>query len=379
MLTAAIILASACDEQTMDPALDAAPVQDAAAPDSAGDQAATDQAPQPDQALVDSGKTPDKAPAVDAKAPAPDMKRTQLVAVTFNTGTSESMGHDKPPADGYTSKHAKTSDTYYGDGLAWTKAVTATTKWLTQVKPDVIAFQEIFYSEECATIPAASRKDFICETWKKGDPTVANLILGKGYQVACHPGKPDKCAAVKKSLGTFAGCKTDFCLSGLVGYKVNDCGKGSRVGRGVINLVGGGTITLVSVHGSSGIDKDSKKCREKQFDQVWKNLGDGKPAASGKKNLILGDFNTDPGRMKLIDNSADRITKYVGPGKKFHFISDVGFLAKPTYAGLINIDHVISDYFKGKCWAAGVTAGKAKVVNAVYFDHVPIVCTVNWP
>jgi len=289
------------------------------------------------------------------------------------------MGHDLPPKDGYTSKHAKTSDTYYGDGLAWIKAVTATKTWFAGVKPDLVAFQEIFYSEECAKIPTAAKKDFICETWKKGDPTVANLVLGKGYQVACHKGKSDKCAAVKKSFGSFAGCTKDFCLEGLVGYTVNDCGKGSRIGRGVINLVGGGTMTLVSVHGSSGVDKKTIKCREKQFDQIFKDLGDGKPAASGKRNLIMGDFNTDPGRMALFDNSADRIKKHVGPGKKFHFISDVGILAKPTYAGLFNIDHVISDHFKGKCWAAGITAGKPKVINATYFDHKPIVCTVGWP
>ena len=309
----------------------------------------------------------------------PGSGRTQLVAVTFNTGTSESMGHDNQPDDGYTSQHAKTSDQYYGDGLAWTKAVTAARAWLAQVKPDVIAFQEIFYSEECEAIPAASKKDFICETWKKGDPTVAALILGAGYQVACHPGKPDKCAAVKKSLGAFAGCSTDFCLEGLVGYQVQDCGKGSRVGRGLINLVDGGAITLVSVHGSSGIDADTLKCRARQFDQVWKDLGDGKPAASGARNLILGDFNTDPGRFAGYDPSAQTINNNVGQGKKFHFITEVGTSAEPTYAGLINIDHVISDHFKGSCWAAGVTAGKPDVIKATYFDHKPIVCTVNWP
>ena len=43
-----------------------------------------------------------------------------FVAVTFNTGTSENMGHDNEPDDGYTSAHAEISDQYYGDGLAWT-------------------------------------------------------------------------------------------------------------------------------------------------------------------------------------------------------------------------------------------------------------------
>ena len=174
------------------------------------------------------------------------------------------MGHDLPPADGYTSAHAKLSDQYYGDGLAWIKAVNATKAFFATVKPDLVAFQEIFTSPECASIPQSAHKDFICATWKKGDPTVANLVLGAGYQVACHPGKPVKCAAVRESFGTFRGCVSDFCLSGLTGYQIKDCGKGTRVGRGVIKLKAGGTMTLVSVHGSSGIDKDTIKCREKQ-------------------------------------------------------------------------------------------------------------------
>ncbi len=95
---------------------------------------------------------------------APDPLSSPFTAVSFNTGTSEGMGHDIGPDDGYTSMQAETSDKYYGDGLAWSKAVEATTKFLAQVKPDVISFQEIFYPEECAKIPASDKKDFICET-----------------------------------------------------------------------------------------------------------------------------------------------------------------------------------------------------------------------
>lgn len=35
---------------------------------------------------------------------------------------------------------------------------------------------------------------------------------------ACHSGKPDKCAAVKRSFGSFRGCGDDFCLEGLMGF-----------------------------------------------------------------------------------------------------------------------------------------------------------------
>lgn len=302
---------------------------------------------------------------------------TPFKAISFNTGTSEGMGHDVGPDDGYTSKHATTSDKYYGDGLAWSPAVKAAITFLAQEKPDVISFQEIFYSEACAKIPASDKKDFICETWKKGDPTVASLVLGAGYQVACHPGKPDKCAAVRRGFGTFRGCASDFCLEGLTGSTIKGCGSGARVGRGIIDLAAGGTLTLVSVHASSGISLDDQGCRKKQLDQAFVDLGDGKPAASGQDNIILGDFNTDPGRVSSFDVSAAHFNTLAGAGKKYRFLSEVGKDAKPTYAGLINIDHALSDTLTGTCWSAGVTTGHPPVIKAKYFDHNPLVCTVN--
>ncbi len=63
------------------------------------------------------------------------------------------MGHDDPPDDGYTGQHAEYSDLHYGDGLAWVPTVEAATTFFSAVQPDVVGFQEIFYSEECAGIP----------------------------------------------------------------------------------------------------------------------------------------------------------------------------------------------------------------------------------
>ena len=335
--------------------------------------------PAKDAALSDAPPSDVELDLAAPDGPKPDAGPLTLVAVTFNTGTTLNMGHDLPPDDGYTSAHAKLSDQYYGDGLAWHKAVTATKAWFAQVNPDVVVFQEIFYAGDCPGIPQTAYKDFYCETWKAGDPTVAQEVLGTGYQVMCHVGKSDKCAAVKKSFGTFQGCKTDFCLEGLEGFPVKDCGSGSRIGRGTIDLVGGGTLTLVNVHGSSGVNGDDMDCRVKQFEQVFVDLGDGKPAASGVRNLIMGDLNTDPGRVALFDKSAARWNDFVGSGKKFHFISDVGPLAPPSYSGLFNIDHVVSDVGKGSCWIAGVTAGHPVVLDAVYFDHKPVVCAVTLP
>jgi hypothetical protein len=314
----------------------------------------------------------------DSGAPAADPQT--LTAITFNTGTTESMGHDSEPDDGYTSEHAAMSDAYYGDGLAWLPAVEAVTAFLADAQPDVIAFQEIFHPGECAEIPEDAHPDFICEIWQAGDPTVAQLVLGEGYQVMCSPGSSDKCAAVRREFGAFAGCGEDLCLEGLAGFKIDGCGSGSRVGRGVVELVHGGELTVVAVHSSSGVASDDMDCRALQVDQVFVDLGDGEPAASGEHNLILGDLNTDPGRMADVDPSAERWLDFVAlPGEDgdFQFLTEVGEDATPTYAGVMNIDHVIADSATGSCWHAGTTEGHDAVVDAVYLDHQPAVCALE--
>ncbi len=306
---------------------------------------------------------------VDSAEPA-----ATLTAVTFNTGTSEGMGHDAEPDDGYTGEHAEISDTWYGDGLAWLPAVAATEAFFTQVEADVVGFQEIHWSEECADIPEEAWPDFTCSEWSAGDPTVAQVVLGEGWQVACHPGKPDKCAAVRRSFGSFVGCDEDFCLDGLAGSTIEGCGSGARVGRGVIELAEGGELVLVHVHSSSGLSSEDEQCRVAQVEQVFVDLGDGEPAANGARNLILGDFNTDPGRFTGTDDSAVRWNDFVNEDSEFAFHTEVGPDAPGSYGGLADIDHVVSDAFAGSCWIAGVTEGRDPVIDAIYFDHKPVVC-----
>ncbi len=317
-------------------------------------------------------------------------KKLAFVAVTFNTGTSGSFEHDAPPNDGYGSEQAKISSEYYGDGLAWSAAIADTKAYLTKLQPDVIVFQEIFHSADCANIPQDKHTGYVCSTWKPGDPTVAQTVMGAGYQVACNMGKPDKCAAVKTSFGKIRGCTGDLCVDGLAGAKVNGCGGGSRVGRGIIDLVAGGELTIVNVHGSSGMKAEDTDCRKKQVEQVFVNL-DGKPAANGARNLVMGDLNTDPGRLTSVDPSAERWRDFVGgagggKNQKFSFVTDVGSNATPTYdANLLggflgqgfNIDHIVSDAFVGSCWTAGVTSGHPAVTAIRYFDHKPVVCNLT--
>jgi hypothetical protein len=211
--------------------------------------------------------------------------------VTFNTGSTGPTG--TLSGQEWTSDLKTIGDDYYGNGLAWKPAVETTRLWLAEVDPDVIVFQEIFGTGDCSDIPTAEREHFVCEDWQPGEDTVVQVVLGQGYQVMCQVGYNDKCGAVKLDFGTFRECDSDFCLEGMAGARVQDCGHGSRVGRGTIDLVAGGTLTLVNFHGSSGVTTKDQECRVLQLNQVFVDLGtgDGQPAANGERNLVMGDFN----------------------------------------------------------------------------------------
>jgi len=309
----------------------------------------------------------------DAGAPAPLTFR----AVSFNTGTTDGLAHDDPPDDGYTSAEAAFSDAHYGNGLAWRAVVDDTRAYLAEIAPDVVAFQELFHSPACADVPPEARVGFVCETWSAGDPSVVLEILGPDFAVACHLEKPDKCLGVRRSFAAIDGCASGLCEDALDGARVPDCGGGSRIGRAHLTLDDGRALTVVNVHGSSGVTASDMECRRRQFEQVFVDL-DGAPAADGEVNLVLGDLNTDPGRLFGADPSADTILEHVGNDRPFAFLSDVGEAVTATYAGLFNIDHAMSDVLTGACESAGVD-GRAPVSDVRYFDHKPLVCDVTLP
>lgn len=288
--------------------------------------------------------------------------------VTFNTGTPECAR--APDAD-YTCDDAETASAWYGTGLAHLGLMADVRAFFDGLDADIVAIQEVFHAPNCADIPEAHHAGFICEQWQPGDDTVISRVLGPDYQVACHRGRPDKCLAVRRSFGQFRGCgEAAFCEDLLAGGNTADCGGGTRIGRGVIALASGGVLTVVNIHGTSGVTQEDQDCRVKQFEQVFVDMqdGSGMPAANGQTgNIVLGDLNTDPGRLALVDPSARTWNTYVGEGRAFTQITETGLLAPPTYAKLLNIDHVASDRHVGRCFTGVPTEETA-------FDHVPIIC-----
>lgn len=292
-----------------------------------------------------------------------------LRVMTFNTGIP--MCEDSADAQ-YTCDHAAIADDWYGNGLSFVAVMDDTRAFFDATRPDIVGFQEIFHPGNCPEIPPEFHAGFICETWQPGNPTVAQYILGPDYQIACHPGRPDKCLAVRTGFGRILDCDDAVCLDHLNAGVDESCGGGTRIARARIELTGGDRLTVVNIHGTSGRALNDQTCRVAQFEQVFVDIldGSGQPAANGDRNIVLGDLNTDPWRGAAVDPSARRWNDFVGTGLAFNQISDTGPQAEPTYANMFNIDHVVSDAFVGSCFTSQPTEITA-------FDHMPVICDLK--
>ena len=186
--------------------------------------------------------------------------------MTFNTGIPDCENSEEAE---YTCDDAAIADEWYGNGLSFVAIMDDTRSFFDAIRPDIIGFQEIFHPGLCPEIPSEFHTGFVCENWQSGDPTVAQRILGSDYQVACHPGRPDKCIAVRSGFGRFQGCDAAVCLDHLDAGDDDDCGGGTRIARGVIELTDGNQLTVVNIHGTSGITQEDQACRVRQFDQVF--------------------------------------------------------------------------------------------------------------
>ena len=305
--------------------------------------------------------------ALSACAPVP------IRAVTANVGTTPGLPHDADTDDGYTKADAAIADDLYGNGLSWNPAIERAREWLADTRPDIVAFQELFDARECEGMEA-HEGDFHCQGYEPGDPLVVEVILGEGYQVACAPGQSDNCLGVRSDLGSIEGCDGTLCMEGLDGLETpGDCGSGARVSRASVDI-DGKLLTVVVVHGTSGLSSKDQSCRVAQVDQVFVDRGDGAPLVEGD-TLILGDLNTDPGRLAEADDSAQRWTELVGGESDFQWHTDLD--GPPTYL-LTSIDHVASNALVGGCVVPGVTEGEPPVWDVVYWDHAPVVCELEW-
>lgn len=309
-------------------------------------------------------------PAVSAPEGSPRLDALRVV--TLNAGAGKSVDRLRDANAGYGPAQAALADHWYGNGLAWPAVVRDVRRFLDAVDADIVGLQEVFHSEHCADIPPSAREGFVCETWQPGDSTVVQRILGEAYQVACHPGKPDKCLAVHRRLGQFAGCEDALCLRGLEGLDDDGCGAGNRVAAATVRLVGGGALRVVHVHGTSGLARADTRCRLGQVEAIFAEGG-----ASSGFGVVLGDFNTDPGRVTWLDPAARALRQSARPPGHYRFMTDVGLFVRPTFLSFLNIDHVLAAGMAGDCWYAGRTPQTSPVSDLVYLDHTAVVCDLR--
>ncbi len=299
-----------------------------------------------------------------------------FVAMTFNIGTTTGLSHDEGD-DGYTQEMSDIADAWYENSLSWNPAEDALADFLAQQTPDVVVFQEMFFDPWCQDIPVAPALDFVCQDYTADRPLQIQRLLGADYQVACALEEEDNCAGIRRSFGRIEGCDEDVCLGGLDGMgPPGGCSNGAKVGTLDIAAEDGRGITLVNVHASSGITEEDMACRTEQLRQIFVDRGDGQPAAWGSTNLVMGDINTDPFLMADWDPSAAEWSAHVGDGLPFGYISSSDEDGEPTYSGLLRIDHVVSDTLTGTCTVPGETPGTEPVIEAVYWDHRPVVCEI---
>ncbi|MFN2289382.1 MAG: endonuclease/exonuclease/phosphatase family protein [Chromatocurvus sp.] len=310
------------------------------------------------------------APPVAAPKGSPGFD--SLRVVTLNAGSGRSVENVQGDNAGFGSAQAETADRWYGNGLAWPAVVRDVQAFLYAVDADIVALQEVFYSAQCGDIPAKARQGFICEDWQPGDTTVAERLLGEAYQLACHPGKPDKCLGVHRRLGYIDGCADAFCPAGLEGLDDAGCGSGNRVAAATVQLAMGGSLRVVHLHGTSGLTRADAGCR---LGQVEAAFADG--AAAPEFGLVLGDFNTDPGRVAWLDPAARALRRFTRPPGNYRFMTAVGLFAAPTFLSFLNIDHVLAAGMRGDCRAAGRTPGLPAVSDIVSLDHTAIVCDLR--
>ena len=294
-----------------------------------------------------------------------------LRVVTFNTGSGKSVDDITEGNAGFGPEQSELGDRWYGNGLAWPAAIRDVRAFMDRVDPDIVGLQEVFYSGHCVDIPEPARKGFVCEDWQPGDPTVAQEALGDDYQIACHPGKPDKCLAIHRRLGRIDGCDEGFCLEGLEGLDSEGCGSGNRLAAATVRLAGGGSLRVVHMHGTSGVTPSDARCRRGQVEAIFTE------GVAPDVGLVLGDFNTDPGRVAWLDSAARALRQNTRPPGNYRFVTDVGFFVRPTFLWFLNIDHVLAAGLQGECWSAGRSPGRAPVTELRYFDHTAIVCDLQ--
>jgi hypothetical protein len=256
---------------------------------------------------------------------------------------------------------------------------------IAQLRPDVIALQEVLPDEACASIDEQDRQ-LVCHPDHAGEgdsaTTQIERLLGDAYETACDERNGYECVAVRKD-GPVSRDGAYVTPPPVDSDDEETCDDGFTIGVQPL-LIAGAAVTLVNGHPQSGF---IGRCRRKQLEQAF-----AVEAPNGGTVLLSGDWNLDP--FRDTDESADLWVNNVDvpftEGKPFRYHS--GPHEKnppfPTTRNVLftgTLDHVASSSngaIIGGCTTLGEAPGTERLDGADGgngCDHRALSCDLNVP
>lgn len=307
--------------------------------------------------------------------------------MSFNVGN---------PDDGESDYPLRLRDQAYEDFVA-----EAIARW----RPDVIALQEVLPPHTCeAFVETDARRT--CFEHEPRDPAVRRL-LGDDYSIVCDARQQVECVGVHVGFGTIVGLApgalaltgaetpelpAPACNYAAGGCDQNLCDAESTVSALDVESIYG-PLRVVHLHPNAsgftgeGIFYLGNTCRTLQTQQAFDLARDGVPT------LMLGDWNFDPDNRALYGPEGEVWDAHVGEDRRYldHGAKDPVGRRVPTVGddpGGFAIDHVISDFARGRCdvvrprFDEGFDFGIVGAAADGYdgrIDHHPVLCDLGWP
>ena len=237
--------------------------------------------------------------------------------------------------------------------------------------PEVVALQEISTAAQCEKKREGNPKKICAPQDRAEAEEQTRRILGPDYTIALAKGRYEA-IAVKVSAGTIQGCAPGaICWTEFLPELPQGCDPGFSVSA-VDAVLKGRAVRLVNVHP----DSIKRGCRTLELQQAF-------ALASGPRNLMLGDWNTDPYHRKGEDVDAwkDGVAEH-------HFTVHSGIAEHdpPYLTDLVpwpwpdkTLDHVLSDFAQGTCVTLGVAPGTERLDDHGDLDHRALLCELTLP
>ncbi len=253
------------------------------------------------------------------------------------------------------------------------------------LQPDVISLQEVVPNSMCDGMNE-SDPGKVCHPSRRAEPLQARRLVGSDYTIACDARSHFECVAVRRGFGHIDRCEDgascDLGTAATTAPATVGCDAGFSVSAVRILPLAGRAFTLIDAHPPSG---GAAECRKAQLTHIFE-----KPSslAGGANAILSGDFNLDPYRGK--DVSEVYFRSFVGAGKRFTFHSGIAEHDPPyptaryltpgdLLAGGTTLDHVASDFAKGRCTTLGEAPGSARLDGDSGTDHRAMLCELRIP